>query len=195
MSIHRSGFRAGRPLTVTRPARIHARASTREPSPAFDSTRSRVFSGRFDTLSRVNRVELAVRLIFVALLAAFTWRAARAGLDAERLGTFLHLPDLVFHEAGHIILSPFGRFVTDRKSTRLNSSHLGISYAVFCLQKKKRQDASPLVAADRSPRVTRAGHRVWEMKHSLPLGSVGCIIPKVRSRAIPAIPEKPKTRP
>src|SRR5258705_9329512 len=26
----------------------------------------------------------------------------------------------------------------DRKSTRLNSSHLGISYAVFCLKKKKR---------------------------------------------------------
>src|ERR1035441_10775994 len=26
--------------------------------------------------------------------------------------------------------------VTDRKSTRLNSSHLGISYAVFCLKKK-----------------------------------------------------------
>src|SRR5262245_6212809 len=28
-------------------------------------------------------------------------------------------------------------FVQDRKSTRLNSSHLGISYAVFCLKKKK----------------------------------------------------------
>src|SRR5256885_12855479 len=27
--------------------------------------------------------------------------------------------------------------VTDRKSTRLNSSHLVISYAVFCLKKKK----------------------------------------------------------
>src|SRR5437899_7271395 len=27
----------------------------------------------------------------------------------------------------------------DRKSTRLNSSHLGISYAVFCLKKKKLQ--------------------------------------------------------
>src|ERR1035441_1901270 len=26
---------------------------------------------------------------------------------------------------------------TDRKSTRLNSSHLGISYAVFCLKKKE----------------------------------------------------------
>src|SRR5437899_9485696 len=29
----------------------------------------------------------------------------------------------------------------DRKSTRLNSSHLGISYAVFCLKKKKVYDA------------------------------------------------------
>src|SRR5436853_5272275 len=28
----------------------------------------------------------------------------------------------------------------DRKSTRLNSSHLGISYAVFCLKKKRRVD-------------------------------------------------------
>src|SRR2546426_9283342 len=28
----------------------------------------------------------------------------------------------------------------DRKSTRLNSSHLVISYAVFCLKKKKQQD-------------------------------------------------------
>src|SRR3712207_8257671 len=29
------------------------------------------------------------------------------------------------------------RFVSDRKSTRLNSSHANISYAVFCLKKKK----------------------------------------------------------
>src|SRR5258705_3310566 len=29
------------------------------------------------------------------------------------------------------------RRVLDRKSTRLNSSHLGISYAVFCLKKKR----------------------------------------------------------
>src|SRR5262245_64997388 len=28
--------------------------------------------------------------------------------------------------------------VRDRKSTRLNSSHLGISYAVFCLKKKRK---------------------------------------------------------
>src|SRR5205814_10341483 len=31
------------------------------------------------------------------------------------------------------------RRTQDRKSTRLNSSHLGISYAVFCLKKKKKK--------------------------------------------------------
>src|SRR5256885_13041949 len=34
---------------------------------------------------------------------------------------------------------PGRRFHGDRKSTRLNSSHLVISYAVFCLKKKKKQ--------------------------------------------------------
>src|SRR3712207_8508711 len=32
----------------------------------------------------------------------------------------------------------------DRKSTRLNSSHANISYAVFCLKKKNRKKATPL---------------------------------------------------
>src|SRR5437870_9205908 len=31
----------------------------------------------------------------------------------------------------------------DRKSTRLNSSHVAISYAVFCLKKKKKQEWRP----------------------------------------------------
>src|SRR3712207_7574674 len=43
------------------------------------------------------------------------------------------------HEAGEATLQlevcPAGR---DRKSTRLNSSHANISYAVFCLKKKKK---------------------------------------------------------
>src|SRR2546422_8366132 len=34
---------------------------------------------------------------------------------------------------------PFGAAVQDRKSTRLNSSHGYISYAVFCLKKKKKK--------------------------------------------------------
>src|SRR5437773_5814304 len=31
------------------------------------------------------------------------------------------------------------RLIEDRKSTRLNSSHITISYAVFCLKKKKKK--------------------------------------------------------
>src|SRR5690242_21074709 len=34
----------------------------------------------------------------------------------------------------HVLLA-----LRDRKSTRLNSSHMSISYAVFCLKKKKQQ--------------------------------------------------------
>src|SRR5947199_9758907 len=36
-----------------------------------------------------------------------------------------------------IVRALFQTLPSDRKSTRLNSSHLGISYAVFCLKKKK----------------------------------------------------------
>src|SRR5256885_6419990 len=39
----------------------------------------------------------------------------------------------------------------DRKSTRLNSSHLVISYAVFCLKKKKRPFACPQPVLVRAP--------------------------------------------
>src|SRR2546430_8769952 len=41
----------------------------------------------------------------------------------------------------------------DRKSTRLNSSHSQISYAVFCLKKKKNTSTSPRV-----PRVSTCLH-------------------------------------
>src|SRR2546430_13040620 len=41
-----------------------------------------------------------------------------------------------FEEIGR---RPDATFLEDRKSTRLNSSHSQISYAVFCLKKKKQQ--------------------------------------------------------
>src|ERR1035438_10732904 len=46
--------------------------------------------------------------------------------------------------------------IADRKSTRLNSSHLGISYAVFCLKKKKKQH-SHSIAPTISSRATALG--------------------------------------
>src|SRR5256885_9357254 len=48
------------------------------------------------------------------------------------LGLFVAVVD---HPAGHTERE-------DRKSTRLNSSHLVISYAVFCLKKKKIHDST-----------------------------------------------------
>src|SRR3989454_8122996 len=48
-------------------------------------------------------------------------------------------PILVFGHQPPVLAHPHvGADLVDRKSTRLNSSHLVISYAVFCLKKKKK---------------------------------------------------------
>src|ERR1035441_2691551 len=46
------------------------------------------------------------------------------------------------HRSGH---ARKARRQSDRKSTRLNSSHLGISYAVFCLKKKAYTGVSSVI--------------------------------------------------
>src|SRR5258705_9999799 len=51
------------------------------------------------------------------------------------------------------------RIPGDRKSTRLNSSHLGISYAVFCLKKKKTPRALPFALAPAPAQHSTAGGR------------------------------------
>src|SRR5438445_7772634 len=47
------------------------------------------------------------------------------------------LPEFVFRRVVGVLLLALGQ-AADRKSTRLNSSHANISYAVFCLKKKTR---------------------------------------------------------
>jgi len=54
----------------------------------------------------------AVRLLVLAGLAIWTVRAAAAGMGTTAAESFLHLPNLVFHEAGHVVFSLFGRFMT-----------------------------------------------------------------------------------
>ena len=49
--------------------------------------------------------------IAVVVLAYLTWSVARAPLTGNT-DSLLHLPNLVFHEAGHILFMPFGRFMT-----------------------------------------------------------------------------------
>src|SRR5699024_9905686 len=62
--------------------------------------------------------------------------------DVERHVPWLMLGPLVVDDIGlqpHDQLHPIAlRASGDRKSTRLNSSHVSISYAVFCLKKKKK---------------------------------------------------------
>src|SRR5256884_6543233 len=64
-------------------------------------------------------------------------RAATAALGRSRIGEGLVIPQIAL---SLVLTVGAGLLVrTDRKSTRLNSSHGYISYAVFCLKKKSHQ--------------------------------------------------------
>src|SRR5258708_30088928 len=69
------------------------------------------------------------------------WRLVK-NLDGDGLGRKIHEASWTFSwRAGEIGATVFGldeQKTLDRKSTRLNSSHQIISYAVFCLKKKKK---------------------------------------------------------
>src|SRR5437899_1315057 len=82
---------------------------------------------------------LAARVVHRQLLALHVEREALGAL-AEALRRALDALGEQVAEAlapaDHVDEPDHGVGVADRKSTRLNSSHLGISYAVFCLKKK-----------------------------------------------------------
>src|SRR2546426_7538999 len=72
------------------------------------------------------------------------WSTIKTRLDAV-FGLANFAPAV--HVSSHLETMTKAICESDRKSTRLNSSHLVISYAVFCLQKKKN---SPLYATSRA---------------------------------------------
>jgi hypothetical protein len=53
-----------------------------------------------------------MRAALVAGLGIWTIQFGRTPIAADAMDSFLHLPDLVFHEAGHMMFAPFGRFMT-----------------------------------------------------------------------------------
>src|SRR5260221_6978426 len=77
----------------------------------------------------------------------FRSRAAAAALfdlDPDSVRCPYPILDALREEAGVVWFDQLDAFVVsrydqDRKSTRLNSSHTVISYAVFCLKKKKKE--------------------------------------------------------
>src|SRR5256885_8080376 len=60
-----------------------------------------------------------------------------------------------FPGAGRRLFLPL---LADRKSTRLNSSHLVISYAVFCLKKKKKNNKNDVRTNNRIYRLHTCNH-------------------------------------
>src|SRR5262245_58071155 len=111
----------------------------------FEDNGIKVFSGKGEKFTE--RDELAVE----AILADTSWHArsgeAGAVKAVDLVGPYLEHLRAAFPESGRLqgflvaIDCANGAATTvapqllDRKSTRLNSSHLGISYAVFCLKK------------------------------------------------------------
>src|SRR3712207_7215021 len=76
----------------------------------------------------IYRITPLVAFLIVPLFGFANAGAALDGMSFERV--FAPLP----------LGIAAGLFVGDRKSTRLNSSHANISYAVFCLKKNKLYD-------------------------------------------------------
>src|SRR3712207_8706481 len=80
----------------------------------------------YTTLFRSRPPFAAVQHIVVAVAGDVALDVGGVGRGDRRLG----------HQEGRAYLAVHQR---DRKSTRLNSSHANISYAVFCLKKKKQK--------------------------------------------------------
>src|SRR5215216_4340545 len=111
---------AGRPLNLQRfPNGVHGKGFWQQGAadhfPDWVRTVTVERRGRGGTVDHVV-CEDAATIVYLANLATVTFHAWTSTVDQ------LARPDLV-----------------DRKSTRLNSSHQIISYAVFCLKKKKKK--------------------------------------------------------
>src|SRR5439155_14559027 len=100
--------------------------------------RSREIDAAFTRMAREQ-----VDALFVAPGTFFNTRRVQLAILAARHALPAIYSVRAYPEVGGLIsygtdvLDAFRRQVGDRKSTRLNSSHVAISYAVFCLKKKK----------------------------------------------------------
>src|SRR5262245_63876156 len=91
-----------------------------------------IWSGVWGDMQRYGPIHRHHRRIFSEMIAC---------LPKEEV---LSVADVGCGEGSNLIYLqkefPRASILGDRKSTRLNSSHLGISYAVFCLKKKKQNN-------------------------------------------------------
>src|SRR5690606_19978619 len=99
-----------------------------------------VLGGMFvrDTAADVLKISIAG---IGALAMVYLWPYLRErGLYQGEVSVLM-----LFATLGMMLLVSAGSLVIDRKSTRLNSSHVKISYAVFCLKKKNSVSTQPAI--------------------------------------------------
>src|SRR5205814_10355245 len=75
---------------------------------------------------------------------AYSFTACVVETEVDERTGWVHVPKIwIAHDIGRALNPTLARGQViggvDRKSTRLNSSHLGISYAVFCLKKETKE--------------------------------------------------------
>jgi hypothetical protein len=87
-------------------------------------------------------IALAGRVLLLALLVFWTVRFVTARSAEVTSGSFLHVINLVFHEAGHLVFSPFGTFMS-----ALGGSLMQVLVPVICAVALYRQADDPFGAA------------------------------------------------
>src|SRR5438034_2640655 len=90
--------------------------------------------GKAITLRALPLVWWRMALVFAALVFVPRFWKGLSRLSARLIATYVGI--------GVIVALHWLTFYGDRKSTRLNSSHTVISYAVFCLKKKKKTNSA-----------------------------------------------------
>jgi len=89
--------------------------STEAESVALDEpdTRERLREFIFYVPENIDPASFWARAVTLACFALWGFYFISAGVNWEKIGgSFLHGPNLAFHEFGHIFFSPFGRFMT-----------------------------------------------------------------------------------
>src|SRR5207247_3743636 len=108
------------------------------PPPSASCSRTHLHSPPFPT-RRSSDLLLAAEAVYYRALCLTAGDGETAELDAAQalLDEWAAHGPALFGAKALLVAVPGGQ--ADRKSTRLNSSHEWISYAVFCLKKKKKQ--------------------------------------------------------
>src|SRR5438034_10890507 len=105
-------------------------------------------------LGKIAGIDIYIHVSWLIIVVLLTWSldiqfsASYPGWGTATywvvslIATLLLFAAVLLHELAHSVVARARglsvKNITDRKSTRLNSSHTVISYAVFCLKKKKK---------------------------------------------------------